>query len=48
MIDEITSEAVLRMFIDGLTVDEVLIALPTLERSDIERIHNLDRIHTDE
>ena len=46
MIDEITSEAVLRMFIDGLSVEEVLIALPTLERSDIERIHNSGRIYT--
>lgn len=38
MIDEITSQAVLRMFLDGLSVDEVLVAIPTLLRSDIERV----------
>lgn len=38
MIDAITSEAVLRMFIDGLSVDEILVAIPTLERADIERV----------
>ena len=43
MIDEITSEAVMRMFLDGLSVDEVLVALPTLERSDIELILFADR-----
>lgn len=42
MLDAITSEAVLRMFIDGLTVDEVLVALPTLQRSEVERIKYAD------
>lgn len=43
MLDPITTDAVMRMFLDGLSVDEVLVALPTLERSDLERILFADR-----
>ena len=37
-LDPITIDAIMRMFLDGLSVDEVLIALPTLDRSDVEHV----------
>lgn len=41
--DPITSEAVLRMATDGLSEDEIAIALPQLPRSEIRRILFADK-----